>query len=96
MHACACGQVFICSCELLAKLNEPDKKQMKTVVRLCAVALVAMALSSTAFAGECCKKAAEATKAGKSCEKCTKGACCKEAAKGVKDAKSCEKCAPKK
>jgi hypothetical protein len=57
---------------------------------------MAMALSSTAFAGECCKKAAEATKAGKSCEKCTKGACCKEAAKGVKDAKSCEKCAPKK
>lgn len=69
---------------------------MKTVIRLCAVALVAMALSSTAFAGECCKKAAEATKAGKSCEKCTKDACCKEAAKGVKDAKACEKCAPKK
>lgn len=69
---------------------------MKTVIRLCAVAVVAMALSSTAFAGECCKKTADSVKAGKSCEKCTKGACCKDTAKGVKDAKSCEKCAPKK
>lgn len=70
---------------------------MKSVIRLCAVALAVAVLSVSAFAaGDCCKKAAEATKAGKSCEKCTTGACCKEAAKGVKDAKSCDKCAAKK
>ena len=69
---------------------------MKTVIRLCAVAVVAMSLTASAFAGECCKKTADSVKAGKSCEKCTTGACCKETAKGVKDAKSCEKCAPKK
>lgn len=69
---------------------------MKSVIRVCAVAVAVAVLSMSAFAGECCKKAADATKAGKSCEKCTKGACCKEAAKGVKDAKPCEKCAPKK
>lgn len=69
---------------------------MKSVLRLCAVAAVAMVLATNAFAGECCKKAAEATKAGKSCAKCTTEACCKKAAEGVKDAKACEKCAPKK
>ncbi len=69
---------------------------MKSILRLCAVAVIAMALSSTAFAGDCCVKTSAAVKAGKACEKCSKDACCKEAAKGVKEAKSCEKCSAKK
>lgn len=72
---------------------------MKTVIRLFAVAVLAMAFTSSTLAGDCCTKAAAAAKAGKSCEKCTKGDCCKEAAKNATakgEAKSCEKCAPKK
>lgn len=69
---------------------------MKTVIRLVAVAVLAMAFISSTLAGDCCTKAAAAAK---SCEKCTKGDACKEAAKNVTangEAKSCEKCAPKK
>lgn len=63
---------------------------MKTVIRLFAVAVLAMAITSSAFAGECCPKAAAAkaaaaAKVGKACEKSTKG-----------EAKPCEKLAPKK
>jgi len=69
---------------------------MKKAVRMFAVALVAIAMTSSAFADDCCKKTATAAKAGKACEKCSKDACCKEAAKEVKtkgSAKACEKCA---
>ena len=70
---------------------------MKSVIRICAVAVAMAFLSLSAVAaGDCCKKTTESVKAGKSCEKCTTGACCKDAAKNVKDAKSCDKCAPKK
>ena len=72
---------------------------MKTVVRFCALAIVAMALTASAFAGECCVKTSAAVKAGKACEKCSTGACCKETAKNLAtkgEAKSCEKCAAKK
>ena len=65
---------------------------MKSLVRMFAMAVVAAAFTTGAFADDCCKKAAEPTKAGKACQKCLKDDCCKEAAKGVKDAKSCEKC----
>ncbi len=72
---------------------------MKSVLRFCAVAVVAMALTASAFAGECCTKTSTAVKAGKACEKCSKGACCKETAKNVAakgEAKACEKCSAKK
>ena len=65
---------------------------MKSIVRMFAVALVTVAFTASARAGDCCKKTATQTKAGKSCEKCVKDDCCKKAAKEVKDAKSCEKC----
>lgn len=72
---------------------------MKSVNRLFVAAVLAVALTSSAFAGECCTKAAAAAKAGKTCEKCTKGACCKETVKDLTakgEAKTCEKCAAKK
>ena len=69
---------------------------MKSLVRMFAVAFVAAAFTTSALAGDCCKKAADQTKAGKACEKCVKDDCCKKAAKDVKDAKSCEKCAKAK
>ena len=72
---------------------------MKMIVRYFAAALVAAAITTSAFAGECCEKTAKAAKAGKLCEKCTKDACCKEAAKEVAtkgDAKACQKCAKAK
>jgi hypothetical protein len=72
--------------------QQAQRKTMKSIVRMFAVALVAIAFTTSALAGDCCKKTAAATKAGKSCEKCVKDSCCKDAAKAVKDAKSCEKC----
>ncbi len=74
---------------------------MKTLSRYITIAVVAgvLALSQSAWAGDCCKKAANATKKGKACEKCLTEACCKEASKKVvKDgeAKECTKCAAKK
>ena len=60
--------------------------------------VASLALAPATFAGECCKKAEAAAKAGKACEKCSKG-CCKEAvAKLGKNevAKSCSKCAKAK
>ncbi|MBA4149042.1 MAG: hypothetical protein H0X66_13070 [Verrucomicrobia bacterium] len=75
---------------------------MKNIIRYVAVALISGALTvSTAFAGECCKKAADQTKKGETCAKCLSDApaCCKKAAKEAgkdKDAKPCAKCAAKK
>ena len=44
---------------------------MKTVIRLFAVAVLAMAFTSSTLAGDCCTKAAAAAKGeAKSCEKC--------------------------
>lgn len=69
---------------------------MKNMMKSLAVATAVFSLAATAFAGECCTKAAKAAKEGKTCEKCEKDACCKKAVKGVgKDAKACEKCAAK-
>ena len=76
---------------------------MKKLIRSIAVAVVASSLvlaPSAAFAGECCTKAADKAKAGKTCEKCVGDhKCCKDAvAKVTKDgkAKACAKCAAKK
>lgn len=74
---------------------------MKKLFRYVAVAAVVstLALAQSAFAGECCKKAASNTKAGKTCEKCLTEQCCKDAsAKVAKNgkAKDCEKCAAAK
>lgn len=72
---------------------------MKSIRNLIALTVVAGFLAaSSAFAGECCKKAAADTKAGKTCEKCLTDKCCKDASKKVADkgkAKACEKCAAK-
>ena len=73
---------------------------MKSLVRsLTAVSLApAVALSTTAWAGDCCKETAEKVKKGEACSKCVEHACCKEtAAKLEKDgeAKACAKCAKK-
>lgn len=70
---------------------------MKTIIKHLAIVAAVVALSSTAFAGECCTKAAKDAKAGKTCEKCEKDTCCKNAVKALgKDAKACEKCAKAK
>ncbi|MBA4147661.1 MAG: hypothetical protein H0X66_06060 [Verrucomicrobia bacterium] len=75
---------------------------MKKLIQYLSIALVATALSaSSAFAGECCKKAASQTKKGETCAKCLADApaCCQKAAKEAakdKDAKTCAKCAAKK
>ena len=72
---------------------------MKSMNRLFVAAVLAVALTSSAFAGECCTKAAADAKAGKTCEKCTTSVCCKETVKNVTakgQAKTCEKCAAKK
>ena len=75
---------------------------MQKLFRYAAVAAVVstLALAQSAFAGECCKKAADQAKAGKACEKCIGDhQCCKDAiAKVTKDgkAKDCAKCAAKK
>ena len=76
---------------------------MKKLFRYLAVTAVVATLSlapSAAFAGECCTKAADKAKAGKTCEKCVSDhKCCKDAvAKVTKDgkAKACAKCAAKK
>jgi hypothetical protein len=75
---------------------------MKKLFRYVAVAVVVstLAIAQSAFAGECCKKAAAQAKAGKACEKCIGDhQCCKDAvAKVAKDgkAKECAKCAVKK
>ncbi len=65
-----------------------------------ATIVVAMLLvSSTAWAGECCKKAADAAKAGKTCSHDQTKQCCKDTvAKLEKEgkAKACEKCAKPK
>jgi hypothetical protein len=53
----------------------------------------------SAFAGECCTKAAKAAKAGKTCAACETRDCCKQAVQKVADAgkaKPCAKCAAKK
>lgn len=73
---------------------------MKMLTRCLTVATVAaiLALSSSAWAGECCAKAAASAKKGKACEKCLTTACCKESAKKVAkdgEAKACTKCAKK-
>jgi hypothetical protein len=74
-------------------------RSLRYFLRSLAVVAAVLSLTATAFAGECCTKAAKAAKAGKTCEKCEKcekDACCKEAVKKVgKDAKACERCAAK-
>ncbi len=75
---------------------------MKKMIRYLTVALIAGALTvSTAFAGECCTKAAAKTKNGETCAKCLADApaCCKKASEKAakeKDAKPCAKCVAKK
>ncbi len=72
---------------------------MKTLLRSLTVAAVMVSLALSAVAGECCKKAAEAAKEGKTCAHCEKHKCCKDAVAAVeKDgkAKACEKCAKHK
>ena len=73
-----------------------SQQTMKNMIKSLAVMTAIVGLAASAFAGECCVKAAKAAKAGKTCEKCEKDSCCKEAVKKVgKDAKACEKCAAK-
>jgi hypothetical protein len=75
---------------------------MKKLLRSIAIVAVVstMALTPSAFAGQCCKKASDKAKAGKACEKCVADhKCCKDAvAKVTKDgeAKECTKCAAAK
>ena len=74
---------------------------MKTLNRWIGMVVVAgcLAAAASAYAGDCCKKAAEDSKAGKSCAGCLADQCCKDAAKKVAakgEAKACEKCAAKK
>ena len=78
---------------------------MKTLIRHIAVLTVisTLALAQSAFAGECCKKVASATKEGKTCEKHVSAKCCKKAASDVaknvtkgEKAKECAKCAADK
>lgn len=74
---------------------------MKKLIRYVAVAAVVstLALAPSAFAGECCKKAAAKTKEGTACAKDLKAKCCKEASAKVAkagEAKDCTKCAGKK
>ncbi len=70
---------------------------MKSLIKHLAIVAAVVALTSSAFAGECCVKAAKDAKAGQTCAKCAKDSCCKDAVKAVgKDAKACEKCAKAK
>ena len=74
---------------------------MKNIIRyVCATAIAAtLLLSTSAWAGECCKKAAAAAKSGKTCSHCETKQCCKDTvAKMEKDGKvkACEKCAKAK
>jgi len=76
-----------------------SQRTMKNIIKSLAVmtAVLALAASASAFADDCCTKAAKDAKAGKTCEKCAKDSCCKAAVKALgKDAKACEKCATKK
>lgn len=75
---------------------------MKKFIQYLGVGLISLTLaSSTAFAGECCKKAKAQVKEGKMCAKCMKEdahGCCKKAAAAAgkeKDAKACAKCTKK-
>lgn len=71
---------------------------MKKVTQFVAVAVAAVFISASAFAGECCDKAVKNAKAGKVCEKCADKACDKEAvAKAAKagETKACKGCAGK-
>lgn len=83
------------------QVSQLHSKTMKKLIRYVAVAAVVstMALAQSAFAGECCKKAAANTKAGKTCAKELAAKCCKDASAKVAkagEAKSCEKCASAK
>ncbi|MDQ6632401.1 MAG: hypothetical protein M3Y82_11720 [Verrucomicrobiota bacterium] len=75
---------------------------MKKLFRSIAIVAVVstMALAQSAFAGQCCKKAADQAKAGKACEKCIgEHKCCKDAIADVTKngkAKECAKCAAAK
>ncbi len=74
---------------------------MKSVSRslIRAVLAVALAFSSTAWAGKCCEETAEKVKKGEACAKCVEHECCKKAAEKVKEdgeAKECQHCAKKK
>lgn len=74
-----------------------EKTQMKKLLQYAAVLTAVLALSATAFAGECCDKAVKNAKSGKACEACTKG-CCKEAvgkASKAGETKACKACSPK-
>ncbi len=69
---------------------------MKSVVRWFSVVMVAGCLATSAFAGECCDKAAGKAREGKACAACVKKECCKEAVKKLgSEAKECVKCAKK-
>ena len=68
--------------------------RMKNIIKHLAIIAAVVALTSSAFAGECCVKAAADAKNGKVCEKCATKACCKETVKKLgEEAKPCEKCA---
>jgi hypothetical protein len=60
---------------------------MKKLIQYLSVGIISATLAmSTAFAGECCKKAAAAAKEGKLCAKCMKEdahGCCKKAAEAA-------------
>ena len=43
---------------------------MKNMMKSLAVVAAVLSLTATAYAGECCIKAAKAAKDGKTCEKC--------------------------
>ena len=71
---------------------------MKKLTQYAAVLAAVLALSASAFAGECCDKAVAGAKEGKLCAKCTEKACCKEAVgKAAKagETKECAVCAAK-
>ncbi|MBI5773512.1 MAG: hypothetical protein HZA89_07185 [Verrucomicrobia bacterium] len=71
---------------------------MKNIVRslMAATLVVGLFAVTSAFAGECCVKAAAAAKQGKTCSHCETKACCKATVEKLeKDnkAKACAKCA---
>ena len=71
---------------------------MKKAVQYLAVLTAVLALSASAFAGECCVKSVASAKQGKLCEKCAEKACCKDSvAKAAKagETKECKACATK-
>ena len=70
---------------------------MKKLIKHLAIVAAVVALTSSAFAGECCVKAAKDAKAGQTCAKCAKDSCCKDTVKKLGDAaKPFEKCAKAK